>query len=127
MIGFVVKWTIKMGYEQKALIGLKELAKNVEESEKGTLIYLVHTPDPIQFSCSDGQHQSLPTPSTQEVVFIEQYQDEAAFCQHVTGKAYTRFLQDYGECFLSSNGGPYVEIDFLIRQAGFIRKDALTD
>ena len=127
MIGFVVKWTIKKGYEQKALTGLKELAKKVEESEKGTLVYLVHTPDPIQFDCSDVQYQSLPTPSTQEIVFIEQYVDEDAFCQHVTGKAFTTFLQEYGECFLSSNGGPYVEIDFLTRQAGFIRKEAVTD
>lgn len=124
MIAFVVKWTILKGYEQKAIAGLKELAKNVEATEPGTLIYLVNTPDFIQFACSDGQHQSLPTPSTQEVIFIEQYRDEAAFCQHVTGAAYTKFLQAYGECFLSSNGGPYVAIEYLSRQAGFIRQEA---
>jgi quinol monooxygenase YgiN len=127
MIAFIVKWTIKKGYKQKAIAGLKELAKNVEENEKGALLYLVHTPDSIQFDCSDGRHQSLPTPSKQEVVFIEEYRDEEAFCKHVIGEAYTKFLQEYGECFLSSNGGPYVSIEFLRRQAGFIRKEALSD
>lgn len=127
MIAFVVKWTIKKGYKQKAITGLKELAKNVEENEEGTLLYLVHTPDSIQFDCSDGRHQSLPTPSKREVVFIEEYRDEEAFCKHVTGEAYTKFLQEYGECFLSDNGGPYVSIEFLTRQAGFIRKEAVTD
>ena len=126
MIAFVVKWTIKQGCEQKALVGLKELAKQVEH-EQGTLIYLVNTPNPIQFKCSEGdEHESLPTPSTQEVIFIEQYVDEQAFCNHVHGQAFQDFLRDYGDLFLSSNGGPYVEIEFLTRQAGFIRQAAVT-
>ncbi len=126
MITFVVKWTIKKGCEKKALKGLKELAKNVEK-ETETLVYLVHTPDPILFKCSKGdEHESLPTPSRQEVIFIEQYADEEAFCKHVHGSAFKKFLREYGDLFLSSNGQPYVTIEFLSRQAGFIRQEAVT-
>ena len=126
MIAFVVKWTIKKGSEKKALKGLKELAKEVE-LEKETLMYLVHTPDPIQFTCSDGsEHESLPTPSSQEVIFFEQYVNEEAFCQHVNGAAFKKFLKNYGDLFLYSNGEPFVTIEFLKRQAGFIRPEAMS-
>jgi quinol monooxygenase YgiN len=126
MIAFVVKWTIKKGCEKKAIKGLKELAKDVEEEEE-TLVYLVNTPDPIRFKCSKGdEHESLPTPSRQEVIFIEQYADEEAFCKHVNGRAFKKFLREYGDLFLSSNGQPYVGIEFLRRQGGFIRKEAVT-
>lgn len=127
MITFVVKWTIKDGCEKKAITGLKKLAKNVEK-EKETLVYLVHTPNPIRFKCSKrDEHESLPTPSNQEVIFFEQYADEEAFCKHVNGSAFKKFLREYGDLFLSSNGQPYVAIEFLSRQAGFIRPEAVTE
>ncbi|NOT61990.1 MAG: hypothetical protein HOP19_17380 [Acidobacteria bacterium] len=124
MISFVVKWTIKTGCNEKALVGLQQLAQAVAQ-EPGTLMYLVNTPDPIQFTCAQGdEHESLPTPSPQEVIFIEQYVDENAFCQHVHGTAFQQFLSEYGDLFLFSNGQPFVTIEFLKRQAGFIRPEA---
>ena len=124
MIAFAVKWTIKTGCNEKALDGLQLLAQSVAQ-EPGTLMYLAHTPDSIRFTCTQGdEHESLPTPSTQEVIFIEQCVDEDAFYQHVHGAAFQEFLREYGDLFLFNNRQPFVTIEFPKRQAGFIRPAA---
>jgi quinol monooxygenase YgiN len=126
MVSIVVKWTIRQGCERKAIAALKQLAKSVE-AEKGTLMYLVHTPDPISFACVNGDaHESLPPPCSREVIFFEQYADQDAFCQHVNGQAFQSFVKEYGNLFVNSDGKPFVTIEFLKRRAGFIRADAQT-
>lgn len=122
MYSLIAKWTIQQGKETPAIAALKKLAKQVQENEKDTLIYLVHTPN--------LKEDSLPTPSPLEVVFFEVYKNKAAFIAHVNGKVFTDFVKKNGSLFLSTtvqcnDGGsstnPFVLAEFLSRQAGFIR------
>ncbi|MDF2430995.1 MAG: hypothetical protein JWP44_626 [Mucilaginibacter sp.] len=107
-------WTILPGNEAKVIKALKELAKKVEQTQSGTLAYLVHTPNMTQ--------PSLPTPAAGQIVFFEIYKDKAAFDEHVASEAFTDFVRIYGPLFLStSKGGPYNSVEFLTHQAGFIR------
>ncbi len=122
MLTLIAKWTIKQDCNAKAIAALKKLAKAVEQ-ESGTLMYLVHTPDPIHFVDKGGKaHESLPTPSTQEVIFVEQYKSQQAFYEHISGKIFQDFIKKHGNLFVQSNGKEFVEIEFLTRQAGFIRQ-----
>jgi quinol monooxygenase YgiN len=127
MYTLIAKWTIKQGQEAPAIAALKKLAKQVQQQEKDTLIYLVHIPDMTQ--------ASLPTPSPLEVVFFEGYKNQAAFVAHVTGPIFTKFVQQYIDLFLSttvqckegdSSTNPYVLVEFLSRKAGFIRQEVAT-
>lgn len=128
MYTLIAKWTIIQGKEAPAVVALKKLAKQVQQNEKDTLIYLVHTPD--------LKEVNLPTPSPLEVIFIEGYKNKAAFLAHLTGKIFTTFVAQYGDLFLSttvqcSNGGsstnPFVLAETLTRKAGFIRQEAVTN
>jgi quinol monooxygenase YgiN len=127
MYTLIAKWTIKQGEEAPAIAALKKLAKQVQQNEKDTLIYLVHTPD--------LKEDNLPTPSPLDIVFFEVYKNKAAFLAHVTGKIFTTFVQQHGSLFLSTTvqceGGststnPYVLVEMLSRKAGFIRQEAAT-
>ncbi len=123
MLTLIARWTIKKDCNAKAVAALKKLAKAVE-METGTLMYLVHTPDFIQFTDKSGnEHESLPTPSTQEVVFVEQYKNKQAFLDHINSAAFQSFLKEHGDLFVASNGRPFVEIEFLAQQAGFVRAE----
>ncbi len=123
MLTLIAKWTIKKDCNAKAIAALKKLAKAVEQ-ESGTLMYLVHTPDPIHFIDKAGnEHESLPTPSTQEVIFVEQYKNQQTFYDHISSKTFQAFVKQYGNLFVQSNGKEFVEIEFLTRQAGFIRSE----
>lgn len=122
MFSLVSIWTIKEGQQQAAIAALKNLAQQVQEKEADTLMYLVHTPDMSQ--------ASLPTPSPLQVVFVEIYKDQAAFLAHVNGPVFKNFVAENVDLFLSTTsectgGGsvtkPYTGVEFLIRQAGFIR------
>lgn len=125
MLTLIARWTIKKDCNAKAVAALKKLAKAVE-AEPGTLMYLVHTPDPIQFTDQGGNvHESLPTASTQEVLFFEQYKNKQAYLDHVSGPTFQAFLKDYGDLFVSSHGNSFVEVEFLTRQAGFIREEVV--
>lgn len=115
MYPLISKWTILPGKESEALIALKALAQEVEASEPDTWMYSVHTPD---FTAPN-----LPTPSSGEVVFFEVYKDEEAFKAHVSGPTFMGFVENYGFLFLQSNGKPYVTLEIMQRQAGFIRAE----
>ncbi len=111
-------WTILPGNKTKVLDALKQLAATVEETQAGTLAYLVHTPNMSQ--------ASLPTPYGDTVVFFEIYKDKAAFDEHVASKAFVAFVADYGSLFLSTEkGGPYNSVEFLTHHAGYIRPGIL--
>ena len=128
MFPLISTWTINQGSEEKAVAALKDLAEQVREEETNTLVYLVHTPDMEQ--------PSLPTPPSAQVVFFEVYKDKDACFAHINGPAFQGFLAKYGDLFLSTKvncpgGGavnnPYLTVEFLRREGGFIRPDALTD
>jgi uncharacterized protein len=124
VITLIAKWTIKQGCEAKAISALKVLAEKVVKEER-TLIYLCHTPDLSRYECRNNDDiESLPTPSAQEVIFFEQYADEKAFCDHINSKTFQDFVKRHGKLFLASNGKPFVLIQFLNKEAGFIRKEA---
>ncbi len=115
MYSLISKWTILPEHELIAIRALQNLALQVQQSEPNTWIYLVHTPDFTQ--------PNLPTPPAGEVVFFEVYKDEASFQAHVRGPIFAAFVQQYGSLFLNNLGKPYVTLELLDRQAGFIRSD----
>lgn len=127
MFSLCSKWTIKRGEEEETgIAALADLAREVQEQEEGTLVYLVHVPDMTQ--------PSLPTPSGLEVVFFEVYRDEQAFADHVNGAIFQQFVARYKDLFLpvtvtTQDGekvtGPLMLVEFLERKAGFIRPEAL--
>jgi quinol monooxygenase YgiN len=115
MYTLISKWTILPSKEAEAIKLLKKLALRVKEKEVDTWVYMVHTPD---FS-----ETNLPTPAIGEVVFFEIYKDKAAFSAHVTGTVFTDFVKKHGDLFLSNYGQPYVTLEILNHQAGFIRTE----
>lgn len=117
MYTLISKWTILSGKENEAIELLKELALKVKEKEPDTWVYMVHTPDFSEIN--------LPTPAREEVVFFEIYKDKNAFTSHVSGPVFTDFVNRHGDLFLNSNEKPYVTLEILINQAGFIRKEHL--
>src|SRR3954469_23486315 len=126
MYPLIAIWTIKEGSEQQAVAALKRLAKQVQEKEPDTLVYLVHTPD--------MKEASMPTPSNLQVLFFEVYKNKAAFLAHVTGPIFQGFVAKHVNLFLSTEtkcaGGetvtqPFMMVEFLRREAGFIRPEAL--
>ena len=122
MLSLTAQWTFVPGQEARGLRALKRLAQQVLDQEPGTLAYLLHTPHP--------KMGSLPPSSPQTLLFFEVYADEKAFLAHVTGPLYTRFVARYKDCFvLTKTTGPqgemvespFVIVQFLKRQAGFVR------
>ena len=126
MFPLISVWTIRQGQEKAAIAALKRLATQVEAQEKDTVAYLVHVPDMSQ--------PSLPTPSSLEVVFFEIYRNKAAFEKHVTGPVFKNFVKRHKRLFLCMQiedkdgekiSWPYSTVEFLTRQAGFIRPEAI--
>jgi quinol monooxygenase YgiN len=126
MFPLISVWTIRPGNEKAAIAVLKRVAAQVQAQEKDTLAYLIHVPDMSQ--------PSLPTPSRFEVVFFEIYRNKAAFEKHVTGTVFQNFVKRHKRLFLcmqvtSPDGKkidwPYSTVEFLTRQAGFIRPEVI--
>jgi len=122
MLSLIATWTLQPGHEKAGLAALKRLAKKVLAEEPGTLVYLVHSPDPAM--------DSLPRVAPQQVVFFEVYADKKAFLAHVTGPLYQGFVARHKDLFLCTTvtgasgetvTTPFVNVQFLKRQAGFLR------
>jgi len=125
MVTLIAKWYVKEGSQAKAVAALKALAAEVLRTEPDTLMYLVHTPDMT--------HASLPTPTDTQIFFVEAYASMNAFFAHLNGQAFTNFVKQYGDLFITATGTtaggetvsiPFVEVEFLNRQAGFVRESA---
>jgi quinol monooxygenase YgiN len=125
VVTLIAKWYIKEGQQQAAVAALQALASEVLSTEPETLMYLVHTPDMSQ--------ASLPPPTDTEIFFVEGYASMDAFFAHLNGTAFTNFVKQYGYLFVvatgTTGGGetvsiPFVEVEFLDRQAGFVREPA---
>ncbi|WP_437716465.1 VOC family protein [Sorangium sp. So ce448] len=112
-------WFLRPGQESAAMDALMALATEVRESEPDTLAYLVHAP-----FLGDDRLQALPPGPPNRVVFFEIYRSADAFLRHVHGPAFTRFLEQHGDLFVAANGKPFTFVEFLARQAGFIRPEA---
>ncbi len=125
MVTLIARWSIKPGCEAQARTALRQLARRVRKEEPGTLVYLVHFPDLKGFS--------LPLPSPQTVTFFEGYRNHAALMAHLNGPVYREFLARHQDLFLTTTvtGGdgqpvtsPFVRVDALRREGGFIRPEA---
>ena len=115
-VSLTAKWFMKPGCEEAALAAPGQLAKAVQ-AEDGTLIYLLHRP----FTSGDHPPQSLPPSEPNTVVFFEMYRNVKAFHDHVKGAVFAEFVKHHGELFVAANGKPFVLVEFLSRQTGFIR------
>lgn len=110
------KWNILPGNEKKAYAALKKLAKDVQENEPGTLLYMVHIPN--------FKEKSLPAAPAGEVVFFEIYKDKAACTAHITGPIFTNFMKKYNNLFLtdfSATPQVFMTAEILTQLGGFAR------
>lgn len=119
MISIVTKWWIRQGCEEQAIPALSELADQVRDKEPFTAMYLIHT------SIVDG---SLPTPPSNEVIFVGTWDDRAAFDKHLAGPVFRDWLSQNIDLFITGNDGSlYVSAEFIDRKVGFIRQSHLTE
>ncbi|QIE54474.1 hypothetical protein G5B40_02890 [Pikeienuella piscinae] len=110
----LARWFVKPGQMNAARAALRKLARDVRESEPGTLIYLIH----------EAAQGSLPPAGENEIVFFEGYRDEGAFKAHISGPVYTAFLKEHGDLFVQNfppNSGPYMLVATLASVGGFTR------
>lgn len=116
MYSAVVTWYLKPGCLMEAEAALTKLADTVFQSEQDTWGYLVH-------SAAAG---SVPPSTPDTIVFVEIYQDQAAFLAHVNGPVFQDFLKQYGDLFVSAPGskGPFFLVQNMNRIQGFVRPSA---
>jgi quinol monooxygenase YgiN len=115
-VSLISEWFLKPASEAEGMAALRQLALDVEANEPDTLTYLVHT----SFQ-GDARLQALPPVDPSSVLFFETYRDADAFLAHVNGAVFKGFVAAHGDLFIASNGSPYTTVEFLTRQAGFIR------
>ncbi len=113
-------WTIQAGQEAAAQQALAELARQVQEGEPETWMYLIHVAN------TDPGVFVFPPAGRGAVTFFEGFRDPQAFKKHVTGPILTRFIEKYGVLFLNMYGpqSPFVVSQGLETASGFIRPDA---
>jgi len=128
MVTLIARWYVRQGQQAAAVAALKDLAGEVLSTEPDTLMYLVHTPDMTK--------GSLPPPTDTEIHFVEGYASMDAFLAHLNGPAFTNFVRQYGSLFQTATGTtaggetasiPFVQVEFLDRQAGFVRAQAASE
>lgn len=117
MLSIVAKWWIVPGKEDEAVAALRQLAAEVEAQEPFTLMYLIHTP---------VEEGSRPPSPRNEVVFLSSWADRAGFEKHLDGPVFKDWIAQYLDLFMTGDSGDlFVTGEFLHRQAGFIRPEAL--
>jgi len=128
MIRLTSKWKLKKGLTPELLHDLATAAENIQSSELGTLMYLIHLEAP--FPLDDSGDVISPPPSAipnnkqTDITFIETYQDAQAFSNHLTGEPFTRFREKNLKYFKEDPkkpGWPISETHILELDAGFIR------
>lgn len=125
MVSLIARWYVREGQQAAAVAAVRALAEEVRAAEPDTLMYLVHVPDMAE--------SSLPPPTDTEVFFVEAYASMDAFYAHLNGPAFTNFVKRYGRLFQYATGTtaegaaasiPFVQNQWLDRQAGFVRPQA---
>lgn len=115
----MTKWWVKDGCEKQAIPPLRDLAEQVRVKEPFTAMYLIHT------SIAEG---SLPTPPSNEVIFVGTWDDRAAFDKHLAGPVFKDWLSQHIDLFVTGDGGLlYVSAEFVDRKAGFIGQSQVTE
>lgn len=113
------EWFIVPGKEQEVHHAIPHLVAQVRATEPDTLAYMVHHP-----RADSASLQSLPPADRNSLLFFEIYRNEAAFEQHLQGKAFNDFVSQHGDLFIQSNGKPFTFVEFLHMEGGFIRDGA---
>jgi quinol monooxygenase YgiN len=124
MISLYSTWWIKPENEKKIEPVLHQLAQEVKENEKGTLMYLVHKPlyDYPTPKAGEKQIQSEPAVRPGTLVFVEKYESWQAFEDHLYGPYFTKFVAEYKDLFVPNNdGNPFVQVVFMEEITGFIK------
>lgn len=125
MISLYSTWWVKPGKEQALQPALIKLAKDVKKHEKGTLMYLVHSPRYDFPKVKKGKKTIISKPMIRPgtLVFVEKYESWDAFQEHVSGPYFTKFVKDHKSMFvLGDDGEPFVQVVFLEEETGFVRK-----
>ncbi|MDT7732826.1 MAG: hypothetical protein QOK45_3149 [Mycobacterium sp.] len=112
-------FSIVPGNEPQAYAALGALAAQIERTEPGTWLYLIHTPN------FDPGINIYPPPAPVQVAFVEGYKNRAAFLKHHHGPNLAKFIADYGSLFLNMYGptSPFVMVQTLELAVGFIRPE----
>lgn len=124
MISLYSTWWAKPEAIEELKPALAELAKNVENYEHGTKMYLVHFPRYDFPPRDEGRNKIISEPMVRPgtIIFVEKYESWDAFKAHLYGDYFTEFVAEYGDRFVSNNkGGPFVQVIFMEEETGFIR------
>jgi hypothetical protein len=113
-------WSIVPGSESAAIAALQALAREIQDSEPGTWMYLIHSPN------FDPGINIYPPPAPVQVAFVEGYKDRAAFLAHRDGPLLKNFIAKNGALFLNMYGptSPWVIVQAMELAVGFIRPEA---
>lgn len=116
MFSTIATWYLKPECRAEGIAALKQLAKDVEENEQGTIGYLIHT----------GGADSSPPCDENTIVFVEMYKNPDAFKKHVNGPIFTKFMKDCGDFFQPGPGGEgvFIQVENVDRIQGFLRPEA---
>ena len=116
MYSLIATWYLKPESESEGIAALRQLAIDVEANEPGTWGYLVHT----------GAAGSCPPCGEGTIVFVEIYENQQAFMDHVTGPIFTKFKKEKGHLFLPAPGesSPFMQVENVDRIQGFVRPQA---
>jgi quinol monooxygenase YgiN len=125
MISLYSTWWVKPGNEKAITVALNKLAKEVRENEKGTLMYLVHTPVYDYPKAIKGKKsiKSAPEARPGTIIFVEKYENWDAFQVHLYGPYFTTFVKEYKSMFvLNHDEEPFVEVVFMEEIVGVIKQ-----
>ena len=117
-------WWISPGKKKLLEPALKQLAKDVMENEKGTLMYLIHTPLFDFPKAKTGKKAIVSEPAVRPgtIIFVEKYESWDAFQEHLYGSYFTTFVEKHKSLFvLSHDNEPFIQVVFMEENAGFIR------
>lgn len=132
MISLVSTWPLKDGCPPELQSMLQALAPKVEKNEPGTLMYLVNleAAPPLNAEKKPKLPPPAPIPLTDQkaVIFLEMYENEEAFSEHVLGRVFHTFLEDTKDYFIPNaamTSSKRINTPILARQSGFIRPEVL--
>lgn len=118
-------WWVKPGKEKTLQPALKQLAKEIKKNEKGTLMYLVHSPRYDFPKVPKGSNPIVSEPMMRPgtLIFVEKYASWKAFEAHLHGPYFTNFVKTQKSNFvLGEDGNPFVQVVFMEEETGFATK-----
>lgn len=134
MLVLTSMWTLKRGCPAELAQALRELPETVRRNEPDTLCYRVLLPAPVPVPVTtqrgagslpmEPDAPAIPLAEMNTVTFFEVYASAQAFSAHLSGEAFTEFLQTWGPLFEEDParpGWPRTQNASLTPLAGFTR------